>query len=234
MSELEQPKRSQIGPEAFLSAEERKALQRSLSFPEDLPPKFRSWMIDFIAVNIPQISIRSIVGFERFVYNRGIIFPPDPTDGQMFGYQVDANTIWQFRFDNGIADAYKWIYTGGPPLSNTFPGSASTASTSFVDLNSGAPFVTVPRPGVYRVDFGAVQQNTASAIDFSGIHYGTAPADEDACSSKIAVGDAVSLARTVFHTVTSANQIIKHQYRVSAGTGSFNARWLAVTPIRLG
>jgi hypothetical protein len=54
------------GPEAYLSSEERKALQRSLSFPEDLPPKFRSWLIDFIAVNIPQIPISQIVGAQQF------------------------------------------------------------------------------------------------------------------------------------------------------------------------
>ena len=57
---------SKAGPEAYLSSDERKALQRSLSFPEDLPPKFKSWLIDFIAVNIPQIPVGQVVGFERF------------------------------------------------------------------------------------------------------------------------------------------------------------------------
>jgi hypothetical protein len=54
------------GPEAYLSPDERKALQRSLSFPEDLPPKFKSWLIDFIAVNVPQIPVSQIVGFQKF------------------------------------------------------------------------------------------------------------------------------------------------------------------------
>ena len=56
---------SKAGPEAYLSSDERKALQRSLSFPEDLPPKFKSWLIDFIAVNIPQIPVSQIVGFNQ-------------------------------------------------------------------------------------------------------------------------------------------------------------------------
>ena len=56
---------SKAGPEAYLSSDERKALQRSLSLPEDLPPRFKSWLIDFIAVNIPQIPVSQIIGFKQ-------------------------------------------------------------------------------------------------------------------------------------------------------------------------
>lgn len=61
----EQQKPDSKGPEAYLSGEERKALQRSLSFPEDLPPRFKSWLIDFMAVNIPQIPVSQITGFKQ-------------------------------------------------------------------------------------------------------------------------------------------------------------------------
>lgn len=55
------------GPESYLSADERKALQRSLSFPEDLPSKFKSWILDFVAVNIPQIPFGQIAGVPSFL-----------------------------------------------------------------------------------------------------------------------------------------------------------------------
>ena len=64
-TEQKQQAETKAGPEAYLSADERKALQRSLSFPEDLPPRFKSWLIDFIAVNIPQIPVSQIVGFKQ-------------------------------------------------------------------------------------------------------------------------------------------------------------------------
>lgn len=62
----EQKSESSKGPESYLSGEERKELQRMLSFPEDLPAKFKSFLIDFIAVNIPQIPISQITGFNQF------------------------------------------------------------------------------------------------------------------------------------------------------------------------
>ena len=53
------------GPEEYLSPDERKFLGRYLSFPEDIPPRFKSWLIDFIAVNIPQIPISQVTGFKQ-------------------------------------------------------------------------------------------------------------------------------------------------------------------------
>jgi hypothetical protein len=78
------------GPEAYLSTDERKALQRSLSFPEDLPPKFRSWLIDFIAVNIPQIPISQIVGFTQFTAKSSTVLTTDEITSTSY---VDAATV---------------------------------------------------------------------------------------------------------------------------------------------
>lgn len=65
-AQQESTQQKQKGPEAFLTNEERKDLQRSLSYPEDLPPKFKNWIQEYIAVNIPQIPISNIVGFQIF------------------------------------------------------------------------------------------------------------------------------------------------------------------------
>jgi hypothetical protein len=71
-----QPSSPQKGPEAYLSPDERKALQRSLSFPEDIPPKFRSWLLDFIAVNGLELPVSQIRGYLAFLPKYAIVAGP--------------------------------------------------------------------------------------------------------------------------------------------------------------
>ena len=79
-AQQESTQQKQKGPEAFLTNEERKDLQRSLSYPEDLPPKFKNWIQEYIAVNIPQIPISQIVGFSQFrVISAPFIFASEIT-----------------------------------------------------------------------------------------------------------------------------------------------------------
>ena len=61
----ETQQQQQKGLDSFLSQEERAALQRMLGFPEDIPAAFQSWLLDFVAVNIPQIPISQISGFPK-------------------------------------------------------------------------------------------------------------------------------------------------------------------------
>lgn len=53
------------GPESYLSADERKALQRSLSFPEDLPPRFKSWILDHVVQNIQDLPVSQLAGYSQ-------------------------------------------------------------------------------------------------------------------------------------------------------------------------
>ena len=238
MSELEQPKRSQIGPEAFLSAEERKALQRSLSFPEDLPPKFRSFLIDFIAVNIPQISIRSIVGFDRFVYKRGTVFPPDPSDGQMFGYEVESGIIWQFRYDSTIADAFKWVYTGGPPRKATIATAEGTTSSSYTALATAGPSVVVPRAGDYYVSLSF--KLTSSGATTGAMSFdvgGTGASDNDALALHCEGGARFANAtRVALKTGLTAGTTLTSKYREAGASGftvTFAQRFISILPLRV-
>ena len=54
------------GESTFLSGDERKQVQRLLSHPEDFPPEFKDWLLNYFAVNIPQIPISQITGFGQF------------------------------------------------------------------------------------------------------------------------------------------------------------------------
>ena len=59
------------GQSTFLSAEERQQVARLLSHPEDFPAEFKDWLLDYFAVNIPQIPIGQIVGFGQFTATVG-------------------------------------------------------------------------------------------------------------------------------------------------------------------
>lgn len=54
------------GAGSFLSQEERQQVRRLLQFPEEFPPEFKEWLLDYLAVNIPQIPIGNIMGFSQY------------------------------------------------------------------------------------------------------------------------------------------------------------------------
>ena len=234
---IETQQQQQKGLDSFLSQEERAALQRMLGFPEDLPPAFQSWVIDFMSVNLSQISISQILGFEKLLYRKGTAFPSDPKDGQMFGLAVDSGHIWQFRYDNDIGDAYKWVFTGGAPLTATATANVNTTSVSYVDLGGGTPGVVVPKAGIYRVDHGCTFKDDAASgakIAYASIYAGTTPTDDDAVETR---DNAYShSSRAIFPTITSASTTVKQQYRISnsLNTANYYNRWIAVLPVRLG
>lgn len=62
----ETQQQQQRGTETFLSAEERKTMQRFLSHPEEFPKKFGSWITDYIAVNGLEIPASQLVGINQF------------------------------------------------------------------------------------------------------------------------------------------------------------------------
>lgn len=59
------------GQGAFLTQQERETVRRLLGFPEEFPPEFKEWLIDFFAVNIPQIPISQITGFGQYTATVG-------------------------------------------------------------------------------------------------------------------------------------------------------------------
>lgn len=143
-----QERQSSKGPEAYLSSEERKALQRSLSFPEDLPPKFKSWLIDFIAVNIPQIPISQIVGFSQFTATPSFIAPNEATMSQTY---VDLATLGPQI--SGLADG-KYLFLLAAQVVKGVVNDGGMASLS---CNGSTP---VDADSLILSDTSAVAQNT--------------------------------------------------------------------------
>lgn len=178
------------GPEAYLSAEERKALQRSLSFPEDLPPKFKSYLIDFIAVNLPQIPISQIVGISTL----------------------------ETRILGAISAQL-----------NKTSASESTASTSYTNLTTVGPTLTV-RDGIYAVFHGSSMQSHAvgfpartayMTMEINGSNQGDGEA-ATVSSDSMVTGFTINL-----ETLTLATNTITAKYKVSGGDGAtFASRFL--------
>lgn len=69
--QIETQQQAAKGEGAFLTSQERATVQRLLRFPEEFPAEFKEWLIDFFAVNIPQIPIGQIVGFSQYTATVG-------------------------------------------------------------------------------------------------------------------------------------------------------------------
>lgn len=238
-----QPAKPSVDPSIYepLTEKERELLHKLLGNPREFPAQMKEWMVDYTALNLPNLPITQFIGYQRFVANVDTTFPDNPVSGQPFVLQVDAaNGInWALRYDANIADSYKWTFEGGAPLHHTIATEQSTASTSYADLSTVGPTVTVPKAGVYRVDYGAsLINNTAESDVVVGVKYSAGtPTDTESIQAEgiVSGGGAnrTAQSRSIVVTVTSDSQIVKLQYKVGSSTGVYRNRWIIVTPIRL-
>lgn len=63
--QLETQQQIAKGDDSFLSSDERAQVRRLLAYPEEFPKEFTSWLVDYLAVNVPQIPISQITGFAQ-------------------------------------------------------------------------------------------------------------------------------------------------------------------------
>ena len=148
----ETQQQQQKGLDSFLSQEERSVLQRMLGFPEDIPDVFKSWLIDFMAVNIPQIPISQIVGFSQFTAIPSSVGQVDSTTSTAY---VDLANVGPMI--SGLSDGkYIFIYScvirkgalnGGGRASISINGSnpSDDDSIQLKDLNAIEQDTTVSR-----------------------------------------------------------------------------------------
>jgi hypothetical protein len=169
----------------------------------------------------------------------GTIFPTSPADGNIFIYLADATNgvNWAFKYNAGSASTYKWEFIGGPPILATVETDETTTSTSYTDLSTTGPTVTIARAGNYYVRSTLYFYNTSStAIVFSSIKVGSsgAPADYDGPMLTNAMATQEALVSGVSRIIgTTASDSIRMQYRVSSGTGHFARRRIEVLPQRV-
>jgi hypothetical protein len=165
--------------------------------------------------------------------------PTTGTNGQVIHYLADNTNgvVWALKYRSASASAYKWEYVGGAPLFARVLTVETTASTTYAALTTAGPSIALPLPGDYIVEIGAGSW-TGTAATNAYMSYdigGTAAVDADAFRSRqnsagntgIAAGSR-SERKAALTAVT-----LTSKYRVDGGTGSWENRWMQVTPVRV-
>lgn len=172
---------------------------------------------------------------------RGTALPSAPNDEDEFFYVADAanGVEWHLKYRAAGTAGKRWEYVGGPPLIATVETSENTASITYVDLATAGPSVTVPLAGDYELRGEAlpVSQAAGNAAAIAALKLGTAPIALEAeavVQSQSAAANQGSLGgRAIVRTLAAAD-VVKMQYRVSAGNANFIYRTLSVKPVRVG
>jgi hypothetical protein len=141
-----------------------------------------------------------------------------------------APVIWRFRYSQ--ADLL-WIFVGGAPLLKEIASGESTASTTYVDLTTAGPSITVPQAGDYLVRFES-QVSTGGGNDnaWVSVKIGAA-ATSDNQGNPSSTSNTVPQVdnRTQRISVVADGDVLKVQYRTLAGgTITFAKRVLEILP----
>lgn len=173
------------------------------------------------------------------VYGTGASPPGSPVDGMIWRLPAASGSgiYWWFQYDSSQA-TYKWVFMGGAPMSHEILTDETTASTTYVDLATVGPTLTLPRAGDYKVEFGVQMNNTtAGSGGLSAIKRGAAAtSDNDSVFTIIPTTASLTTtaARTIILAAMAASDVVKMQYKTS-GAGTMHAlkRWMMITPIRV-
>jgi hypothetical protein len=164
--------------------------------------------------------------------------PGSPYEGQIISYLADAtnHVRWLLQYDSATG---KWEFNGGAPLYEEVAASASTASLTYAALaGSAGPAIALPLAGDYMVSQGAqIYDATATAQVFMSYDIGgTGAVDADAVRHIEGSGGNTNLeALSRMRRKAALTAVtLTSKYRVTAGTGSFENRWMSVLPIRVG
>lgn len=171
--------------------------------------------------------------------------PSNPVDGQEVIFQsaamLTAGVAWRFRYDASYAGANKWEFIGGGPLESEVATLETTASTSYTDLATAGPSITVPLAGDYRCRFGCrLRSSTTPAAGRQlnvGLRVGSTEA-VDADSAEMLAPAAATPATAQTRSVSvaaTASDLVKMRYKSGNADATLEAknRWLEITPERV-
>jgi hypothetical protein len=174
----------------------------------------------------------------------GTSLPASPTDGQE-AILVDSVTNpsyqWRFRYNAGSTSSYKWEFIGGVAASSEIAAGQAFSSSTYIDVATVGPQLTLPRAGDYICEFGCtVQQGQAAATAvYVALKRGAAAtSDNDSAALDLAATSIVPNLATFMRALrangAAATDVYKLQYRNSAG-GAVTAsnRWLTIVPVRV-
>jgi hypothetical protein len=156
-----------------------------------------------------------------------------PEDGDEAYVEVDATNgiMWHFRYV-AAEPTYKWRFLGGPPLYSEVTTSESTSSTTYTNLTTVGPSVSLPMEGDYMIEHGNHGGGGAGG-DGGAFHSyqigATAASDSDACT----IGLTEYRVRRTRRKQGLGAVTVTSKYRTAGGTYSFSNRELHAIPIRV-
>jgi hypothetical protein len=149
---------------------------------------------------------------------------------------------WHLRYRAAAPAATRWEFIGGAPIEQTVPGGAGGGGlvgplASGLNPVPAGPSIVVPRSGDYIFNFGAVVQSATVGtvnvgIDGGGIASNAAPMIQ--LSFDVAATAQRTGSLSVRRNVGSQNATLAMFAIPSASDVVLGARYLSVTPIRLG
>lgn len=164
--------------------------------------------------------------------------PSSPVDGQTVVYAADATNgvMWTLRYRAASSSSYKWEFVGGPPLANDVLTQETTTSTTYTNLATTGPSLTVPLAGDYQLLFGCENYNNGANINVMSVAVGASAAtDTEGAEAGMSGANKVLWSeRQTYRTGVSASTAFVAKYRVTAGTGSWRNRVMRITPVRVG
>lgn len=164
--------------------------------------------------------------------------PSSPYNGQIIYYQADATNgiIWQLRYNSSSASSYKWEFIGGSPITRYVDGGESWSSVGYFS-GTTTVIITPALSGDYVVDFSAGigwgstgnLQVVQMEVQFNGVS--GMWAGGQGISSNLAGMTVTKQGVKTGHVGGQNIQLVGYSNWAGA---SFNRRYLAVRPIRVG
>lgn len=162
--------------------------------------------------------------------------PGSPFDGQDVWYAAAASNgvYWHLRYRSASASGSKWEFLGGSPLTAEVLTSETTTSTTYVDLATVGPSVTVPLAGDYLITVAFEATNAVAGNATAAVKLGAAATSDDE-GGNVGFGAGFQTASRQFRrNGLAATAVLKVQYKQPAGnTCTFLRRNLSVQPVRV-
>jgi hypothetical protein len=142
----------------------------------------------------------------------------------------DGFAVWRQDTDSiQVYDGAAWRYFG-TPATNTTAASQTSVSTTFADLTTVGPTVTMETGGVVKVTLTCTLSNTAGNVSYMGftISGATTLAADDTRAIQYNSTIQGRFSNVYVFNVTPGTNVFTAKYRVAAGTGGWADRNLVV------
>lgn len=166
---------------------------------------------------------------------RGTTLPGSPSDGQEYVYSADsANGVgWRMRWTTATN---RWEFVGGGWMESTVTAQETVSSTTYTDLATVGPSLTVPVAGVYLLSASCRGYSSATTNNgYMSVSLGGATA-ADADSLTVSLLGAANAPSHFSYAgrrktfAAAAALVAKYRYAVT-GTATFAERRIAIQPV---